>query len=114
MEYTIDAKQIAIGRTATKAAMILMGKNLPGSKKNEVSDHKVTIINASLAKISPKKSRETKLERYTGYPSGLIQEDLETVIKKKGHAELFKLAVYGMLPGNKLRDRIMKNLIITE
>ncbi len=114
MEYTLDAKGITIGRTATQAATLLMGKNLPGSTKNTIADAKVTIINASSAKISPKKARETKLERYTGYPSGLIVEDIETIAKKKGYAELFKLAVYGMLPGNKLRDKIMKNLVITE
>lgn len=114
MEYTLDAKGITVGRTATKAATILIGKNKPGSKKNVIADNKVTIINASKAKISAKKARETVLERYTGYPSGLILQNIDEVVSKKGHSELFKLAVYGMLPGNKLRDKIMKNLVITE
>lgn len=36
------------------------------------------------------------------------------IIARKGYSEVFKLAVYGMLPGNKLRARLMKNLTVSE
>ena len=39
---------------------------------------------------------------------------MEQVIVKKGYSELFKEAVSGMLPKNKLRAKMMNNLIITE
>ena len=42
------------------------------------------------------------------------EEMLEEVIAKKGYAEVFRRAVYGMLPGNKIRERIIKNLEVTE
>jgi len=37
---------------------------------------------------------------------------MNKVIADKGQAEVFKKAVYGMLPGNKLRPLMMKNLTI--
>ena len=57
---------------------------------------------------------EKKYERYTGHPGGFRQDTMAKVVEKKGYAEVVKLAVYGMLPANKLRAVIMKNLIITE
>jgi ribosomal protein L13 len=39
---------------------------------------------------------------------------MSKVIEKKGFSEVFKLAIYGMLPSNKLRDKAMKNLTISE
>ncbi|MDQ5969127.1 MAG: large subunit ribosomal protein, partial [Patescibacteria group bacterium] len=52
--------------------------------------------------------------RYSGYPGGLRQPTMEQVIAKKGYSELFREAVSGMLPKNKLRAKMMKNLIVTE
>lgn len=114
MDYTLDAKGIALGRTASKAAQILQGKDAPGSHKNQVSPRKVVIINASLASISQKKKDETDFARYSGYPGGLRFESMEKIITKKGYRELFRQAIYGMLPPNKLRAKIMKNITITE
>jgi large subunit ribosomal protein L13 len=113
-EFTIDATGKAVGRVATEAAVILMGKNSPDFAKNKVLNHKVTIENASKAKISPKKMREVEYAKYSGYPGGLRFETMEKVIEKKGYEEVFKRAVYGMLPGNKLRSPRMKNLTVTE
>ena len=52
--------------------------------------------------------------RFSGYPGGLRQDAMKYVVGRKGYAEAFRMAVYGMLPKNKLRDRFMKNLFITE
>ena len=114
MEYTIDATNKTIGRTSTEVAVLLMGKNNPSFEKNILSENKVTIINASKIKMTEKKAREVMHKRYSGYPGGLSIKSVEQVIAQKGYAELFKLAVYGMLPNNKLRSRMMKNLTITE
>lgn len=114
MEYTIDATNKAIGRTASEVAVLLMGKNNPSFEKNILSDNKVTIINASKIKMTEKKAREVLHEKYSGYPGGFTQKSISQLIEKKGYGELFKLAVYGMLPQNKLRAKMMKNLTITE
>ncbi len=114
MKYTIDATGKKIGRIATEAASYLMGKFDPAFARNKVSDVKVTIENASKIAVTDKKLKETTHHTYSGYPGGLKQETLLAVKAKKGMSEIVKVAVYGMLPKNKLRSIMIKNLKITE
>ncbi len=58
--------------------------------------------------------KETLHERYSGYPGGFKTDTNARVIEKKGWKGLYELAVYGMLPSNKLRPLMMKRLTITE
>jgi len=113
-QHTIDATGKPLGRVASEAAMILMGKKKADYAPNVVAPEKVTIINASKAEISDKKLKTKQYENYTGYPGGFDLYSMEHVISKKGYGEVFKLAVYGMLPGNKLRSKMMKNLTIKD
>ena len=113
MNYKVDAKGIALGRTASKVAHLLMGKDTASFASNKVSGNKVTIENASQMKLNFKKLTTTKHEKYTGYPGGFSEHTIDEIISKKGHKELFRKAVYGMLPSNKLRPKMMKNLTIT-
>lgn len=114
MEHIIDATGKVLGRTATKAAWLLMGKNRPDFERHKVSINKIHITNASKTRINPKKLKTVEYTRYSGYPGGLKKETMEEVIAKKGYSELYRRAVYGMLPSNRLRDRMMKNLTVTE
>ena len=114
MEHTIDAKGKVMGRVATEAAVFLMGKNSPKFERNKVTGGKVTIVNASKIKIHPGKLNDKLYKRYSGYPGGLKEENMAALIARKGYGEVFRLAVYGMLPSNKLRPIIMKNLKIVE
>ncbi len=114
MNYTIDATEKKIGRVASEAASILTGKNSPTFEKNKVSGNKVTIINASKVSIDPRKLLSVEFERYSGYPGGFKSETLAKTIEKKGYGEVFVHAVYNMIPANKLRSIIMKNLTVTE
>lgn len=114
MEHIIDANGQSIGRTASKAAVILLGKNDPSFAPNAVASVKVKIINAGKASVSEKKLKTATYERYSGYPGGLKTETMEHLASRKGMGEIFRRAVYGMLPANKLRARMMKNLAITD
>ncbi len=111
-EYTIDAQGKRLGRLASEVAVLLMGKNLPNFSRDRIADVSVTVENVDLLEISSKKMEEKTYDHYTGYPGGRREYNMEKVVADKGHAELFKKAVYGMLPGNKLRPGMMKNLII--
>ena len=113
-EHTIDAKGKKLGRVASEAAVYLMGKNDPNFQKNQVAATKVSIINASQANISEKKKGEKVYKRFSGYPGGLKLRTMDNVIEKKGYSELFIKAIHGMLPGNKLRAQMMKNLTVSE
>lgn len=113
-EYTIDAADRSLGRVASEAAVALMGKNRATYERNIAPSVKVNIVNASKAKISQKKRKDKIYTNYTGHPGGLRKIPMEKVIEKKGYAEVFRKAVYGMIRANKLRKGIMKNLTVTE
>ena len=113
-KYTIDAKEKRLGRVASEAAIFLMGKNNSNYARNLVADARVEITGVSMMDFSQKKLKDKIYTHYTGYPSGLRKERAEEVVAKKGYRELMRKAVFGMLPGNKLRSKMMKNLIIHE
>ena len=113
-EKTIDAAGRTLGRVASEIAIILTGKTEASYERHIYSGTFVKVINASKIKITVKKLEEIYHTRYSGYRGGLrILTGTETV-EKKGLKELVKLAVYHMLPGNKLRREMMKNLEIED
>jgi large subunit ribosomal protein L13 len=112
--YTIDAEGKILGRIASEAAKSLMGKKLADYTPNKVAEVKVTIINASKTKMSLDRREKTLHENYSGYPGGLKFRNNQDIIDKKGWKDLYELAVYGMLPNNKLRSKMMKNLEIKD
>lgn len=117
MKYTLDAADKKIGRIASEAASILMGKKSTSFAKNNVADVKVEIVNANRAYITAKKKAGGEKDdyvRYTGYRGGIKSETLGELMKRRGMAEVFRLAVYTMLPKNKLRTPRLKNLTVKE
>lgn len=114
MHYTIDAAGKKLGRVASVAASILMGKKTPAFRKNVSLPFEVTIANVSKADFREKKLRETTHAKYTGYPGGLRFESNKDISEAKGFPELFRMAVRNMLPPNKLRNGRMKRLTISE
>lgn len=114
MEHVIDASGKKLGRIATEAAVILMGKHKPGFRKNVLTADRVIIKNASKIALDERKLRGKSYSRYSGYPGGLKHETLGEVVRKKGYREAFRRAVRGMLPKNKLQDRRIQNLVVEE
>jgi large subunit ribosomal protein L13 len=111
---TIDANGKILGRVASEAAMHLMGKTKATFERNVYSGFPVKIINASKLRITAKKLAEIYHTRYSGMRGGLrVLKGTETA-EKKGLKELVRLATYQMLPGNKLRRVMMKNLKIED
>ena len=113
-KHVIDAQNKKIGRVATEAAVLLMGKNLLTFARNTVPDVKVEIKNTAKALIDEKKKLQKTYSRYSGYPGGLKKLTMAEIIAKKGYGQLFREAVSGMLPKNKLRQKMMNNLIVNE
>ena len=114
MIHTIDAKGKTLGRTASVVAKLLQGKDKPTYETNKVTGAKVHLINVASSKIATPKLGTKTYARYSGYPGGLTKEKMSNLVERKGYGEVFKLAIYGMLPANKLRPIIMKNLTISE
>jgi large subunit ribosomal protein L13 len=113
-EYKIDAQGQKLGRIASEIASILIGKKSADFQKNEIADVKVEVVNASKMDITEKKARTAIYTNYSGFPGGLKTRTLEEVATKKGYAEVLEIAVAGMIHRNKLKDKILKNLIIKE
>ena len=112
--FKLDAKNKKVGRLASEAAKILMGKNTVEYTRNNIPDVRVIIENAGKADVSIGRKKENVHPRYSGYNSGLTIDTVGRVIDTKGYKELFRRAIYGMLPGNKLRAQMMKHLTISE
>ncbi|MEK7228232.1 MAG: 50S ribosomal protein L13 [Patescibacteria group bacterium] len=115
MEYTVDATNKSLGRVATEAAALLLGKNTTTFVKNATPGVTVNLTNASKIKIpNQKKLLEKTYNSFSGYPGGLKQNTMAHVISKKGYSEILTQAVKGMLPKNKLQTDLMKHLKVTE
>ncbi|HRH25889.1 MAG TPA: uL13 family ribosomal protein [Candidatus Paceibacterota bacterium] len=113
-KYTINAEGKKLGRVATEAAKLLMAKNHPAYAANVVPNVQVEIVNASKADISTEKLQARYHRAYSGFAGGYKETTWEMTVAKKGYGELFKIAIDGMLPKNKLRAKIIKNLTVTE
>jgi large subunit ribosomal protein L13 len=109
---TIDAQNKKIGRVATAVVKSLRGKDEVSFSRNIDPKRKVTVINASKMDISQKKLRTTVFHSHSGYLGGVKKRTLGSIVEKKGMPEALRKAVYGMLPSNKLRARMMRRLTI--
>ncbi|MEK7613120.1 MAG: 50S ribosomal protein L13 [Patescibacteria group bacterium] len=109
---TIDAQDKTLGRVASEAAKILIGKDQTSFVKNKVMSDGVTVINASKIRLSGNKKQQMEYVRYSGYPGGQKKETYAMLVARRGHGEAIRRAVLGMLPKNKLQARRIKLLTI--
>ncbi len=110
-EIIIDAAGKSLGRVASLIASKLRGKDSPYFKPNVILKRHVVVFNIDKIKISPKKLKQKFYWRYSGYPGGMKIIPLEKFFKKDPRLVL-KKTVYGMLPKNRLRAKLIKNLIM--
>jgi len=109
---TIDAHNKILGRVASQAAQIMLGKLSTSFAKNTIEGEEVKIINASKIRISGSKAKTKEYRHYTGYPGGLRSEKYNELVARKGPEAVIRLAIYGMLPNNRLRSKRMKLLSV--
>ncbi len=107
--YLIDAQDEILGRLAARAAVILRGKHKAIYAPHLDTGDGVIIINAAKVKVTGRKLKEKVYRRYSGYPGGLKEVNLETMLSKKPET-VIKLAVSRMLPSGPLGSGILKKL----
>jgi large subunit ribosomal protein L13 len=112
--HTFDASGRKLGRISTEIAEKLMGKDRVDFTRRKAPDVTVQVENAADLDISDKKRNNKTYVSHSGYPGGQKEVTADTIIKKHGYGKLIRKAVYGMLPDNKLRDTMMKNLHVSE
>ena len=112
--YTIDAAGQSLGRVASEAASVLLGKKSAQYVQNAVLPVEVEIVNAGQLAMTEKRIKGKEYTHYTGYPGGLRITPLARLLETKGVSEALRKAVDGMIPRNKLRKERMKRLTITD
>ena len=106
--YIADAKDKILGRLATRVAVILRGKHKVIFTPHLDTGDGVIVINAAKVRVTGRKLKQKVYRRYSGYPGGLREVRLETLLAKKP-TTVVKLAVMRMLPGGPLgRDTLKK------
>ena len=93
----IDAEGQTLGRLATRAAMILRGKDKPQFTPNADTGDFVVVINADKVVLSGNKAETKTYWRHSGYLGGLKFESYKDAMAK--HPErVVEHAIKGMLP----------------
>lgn len=109
--YLIDVKSMILGRIATRIATLLMGKAKPYFVNYLDCGDYVVVLNSSRIKVTGKKSDQKTYMKYSGYPAGLKIKTFTQVLIENPNKIIYE-AVSGMLPNNKLRDKMLKRLYI--
>ena len=107
--HVLDASGKVLGKLATQAATLLMGKHKPIFSPNLDTGDFVVIINVEKVRFSGNKEEKKLYYRHSGYPGGLKRITLEETLKADP-TRVIEHAVKGMLPPNRLRAGRMKKL----
>ena len=107
--FVLDATDKALGRLATKAARILIGKDKASFTPYLDSGDHVVVINADKIKMTGNKVEQKVYYSHSGYPGGLKAVPAKRAREAKPEW-LIREAILGMLPKNKLRARRAKKL----
>ena len=107
--HLVDAKDEILGRLSTRISQLLMGKHkVKYANHMDMGDY-VVVINASKVKLTGKKRDQKVYRGHSGYPGGFKEVTFEKMITEQPEKVIEK-AVFGMLPGNRLRDPRMRRL----
>jgi len=105
----IDAENVVLGKLASKAAMLLMGKHKASyTPFLDTGDH-VVVINAAKVRLSGRKEEAKMYRHFTGYPGGLIETSARRV-RATRPVRMVEEAVQGMLPKTKLGKQMYRKL----
>lgn len=107
----VDATGQTLGRLASKVAKLLRGKYKPSFTPHVDCGDNVIIVNADKVELTGNKWTDRIYLRYSGYPGGQ-RETTPIQMMKKGPDKLFRKVVKGMLPKNKLGDRLLNNMFV--
>ena len=107
--HVFDASDRILGRLATEAACLLMGKHKPMFTRNLDTGDFVVIINADKVRVTGNKAKQKLYYRHSGYPGGLKSVSLEKLMQTHPTRAL-EYAIKGMLPHNRLGASMLKKL----
>src|SRR5260370_34646503 len=107
--HVVDAEGMVLGRLASKAGMMLMGKHKPSyTPFLDTGDH-VIVVNAAKVRLTGRKDQQKVYRRHSGYPGGLTETGA-TKMRATRPTKMLELAIAGMLPKNKLGKQMYRKL----
>src|SRR2546426_5257148 len=107
--HVVDAEGQVLGKLASKAAFILMGKHKPSyTPFLDTGDH-VVVINAAKVRLTGRKEENKVYRHFTGYPGGLVETSIKRV-RESRPTRIIEEAVQGMLPKTKLGKQMYRKL----
>jgi len=110
--HKLDAQGQVLGRIATQAAQLLIGKGKVTYSPHVDGGDIVVVINAAGVTVKGNSKPQQKMDfRHSGYIGGTTFTPYDRLLKERPDRAV-QLAVHGMLPKNKLRARMMTRLKI--
>lgn len=107
--FVVDAEGKTLGRLATEVARVLMGKHKPLYTPHlQVGDF-VVVVNAEKVRLTGKKWTDKIYRHHSMYPGGLKEISARDLLAKQP-AKLIEHAVRGMLPKNRIGDRLIRKM----
>lgn len=107
--HVIDASDRTLGKLATEAAVLLMGKHKPTFSPNIDTGDNVIVINAEKVQVTGNKLKQKQYYRHSDYPRGFKSIPLEKMMQDDP-ARVIEHAVRGMLPHTRLGAQMRKKL----
>ena len=107
--YVIDAKDMPLGRVASKAATLLRGKHKATYTPHVDCGDNIIIINAAEVLLTGNKLEDKKYYNHSRYVGGL-RERTAKEMKEKYPEEMMERAIKGMLPKGRLGRQMYKKL----
>lgn len=110
--FIADANGQILGRFAVKIARLLMGKDQASFNRAVEAKTNVIVINAELVKLTGNKLAGKIYTTHTTYPGGLNTKTAGQILAGNNPGEVVRHAVAGMLPKNKLHNKLLDRLKI--
>lgn len=110
----VDATGLPLGRLCSEIAKILRGKHKASFTPHVDCGDSVIVINADKAILTGKKWTDRIYYSHSMYPGGQKAISPERLKQVRGILSLYRKVVKGMLPKNRLADKLINNLYVYE
>lgn len=111
MQHVINAENQKLGRLASQIALLLQDKDRPAYDPKLPGINRVVVENTSKLSFTGKKFSDKVYYHHTGYMGHLRENTLRGIFEKSPEKVLW-MAVFNMLPKNRLRAKRLNRLII--
>ena len=107
--FLLDAEGVVLGRLATRAATLLMGKDRSCYTPFFDTGSFVIVVNAGKVRLTGRKLDQKLYRRHSGIPGGFKQISARDKLKRFPE-KVIEEAITGMLPSNKLGRAMARKL----